>query len=136
MKEIVLNKQYFELKPTGLIINGQPTYEAYELAMDTLRYIEGSIQWWLGDLLNAVEKDYGEMYSQLVDETDYTRGALRNSKWVSGVFELSRRHDNLPFSFHQEVAPLMQDNPEVALALLDTVEAENLESRRVYEIRR
>jgi len=124
MNELALNNQYFELKPTGLIINGQPTFEAYELAMDTLRYIEGSIQWWLGDLLNAVEKDYGEMYSQLVDETDYTRGTLRNSKWVASVFDLSCRHDNLPFSYHQEVATLMKDDLETASELLDMAETE------------
>ena len=133
MNEIVLNKQYFELKPTGLIVNGKPTFENYKLAMGTLRYIEGSIQWWLGDLLNAAEKDYGEMYSQLVDETDYTSGTLRNSKWVSGVFELSSRDDNLTFNHHRVIAPLMVKNREIGLQMLRKVANEKLSVRQTEQ---
>ena len=108
MNEIVLNKQYFELKPTGLIINGQPTFDEWEQAGGVLKYIEGSVHWWLGDWLNYGEQTYGEMYSQALDATDYTEGTLRNDKFMSKAFELSCRHDNLPFSFHQEVVTLMK----------------------------
>jgi len=39
-----------------------------------------------------------------IPDNDFEYGTLRNAKWVATVFELSRRHDNLPFSFHQEKA--------------------------------
>ena len=59
-----------------------------------------------------------------MDSTDYTYEVLRKDKAVAKAFPLLRRRNKLSFSFHQEVAPLMQDNPEIALALLDTAEAE------------
>jgi len=74
--------------------------------------------------LNYGEQAYGEMYSQALDRTDFSYGVLRNDKWIANIFEMSCRHDNLPFSYHQEGAPLMQDNPDIALALLDAAEVD------------
>lgn len=62
------------------------------------------------------------MYSQALDTTDYEYGTLRDDKWMSKTFEMSCRHDNLTFAHHREVAPLMSEEPEEALALLDTAE--------------
>ena len=124
MNEIALNKQFFELKSTGLIVTRKPTFDEWMQAGEVLRYIEGSVHWWLGDWLNYGEQTYGEMYSQALEITDYTKGTLRNDKWISKIFELSCRHDNLPFSYHQEVATLMKDEPEAASELLDTAGTE------------
>ncbi len=60
----------------------------------------------LGDWLNYGERSYGEMYTQAVGATGYENKTLRNAKWVSSVYELSCRHDNLSFTHHQEAASL------------------------------
>jgi len=52
------------------------------------------------------EKEYGEMYSQALDETEYSYGTLRNIAYVARNIELSRRHDNVDFSKYQEIASL------------------------------
>lgn len=122
MNELALNKQYFELKPTGLIINRKPTFDEWMQAGEVLKYIEGSVHWWLGDWLNFGEQTYGDMYSQALDKTDYEYGTLRNDKWVAGAFELSRRRDNLPFTYHQEVLSL--DNIEAQNELLRRADIE------------
>ena len=46
------------------------------------------------------------MYSQALEATEYEEGTLRNDKFISGKFELSRRRENLSHSHHAEVASL------------------------------
>lgn len=75
-------------------------------AGEKLKTFERRILWCLGDWLNYGEKQYGETYSQALDATDYSYQTLRDSAWVSGQIELSRRRDNLSFSHHKEVAAL------------------------------
>ena len=60
----------------------------------------------LGDLLNYGEDAYGEMYTQVLDETDYSYDTLRQAKYISKTFELSDRSENLPWSFYLKTAPL------------------------------
>jgi len=62
------------------------------------------------------------MYEEAIAATGYDYGSLRNQKTVASEFDLSRRRDNLPWSFHAEVSGL----PEVAQErLLNQAEAEN-----------
>ena len=123
-QSIADDSSIFKISRTGLIITGNPTFTEWQNYGNVLRYVEGSIHWALGDWLNYGEQTYGEMYSQALEITDYTKGTLRNSKWVASVFDLSCRHDNLPFSYHQEVATLMKDDLETASELLDMAETE------------
>lgn len=111
-ESVALDKQYFELEPTGLIIAGQPTFDEWAQAGEVLKYIEGSVHWWLGDWLNYGENAYSEMYSQVMDETGYSYQTLRDDKWVAKTFELSRRRDNLSWSHYREVAGLESDKAE------------------------
>ena len=55
-------------------------------------------------------KRYGETYAQAVEVTGYSSQTLRDSKWVSGQVEMSRRRDKLPWSHHREVVAL--DHPD------------------------
>jgi hypothetical protein len=63
------------------------------------------IQWWLGDWAAFGERHYGQL-KEFADLNELDYGALRNLAWVSSKVELSRRRDNLDWSFHQEVAAL------------------------------
>jgi len=95
-----------ELTRTSLALPDDLPFDDWQRLGTTLKDIEKSVQWWIGDWLNFGERRYGETYAQAVDATDYEAGTLRNAKWVASKVEMSRRRDNLSFSHHQEVAPL------------------------------
>src|SRR3989337_2625109 len=78
---------------TGLVITNGATFEECQGVDEKLNKIEGSVQWWRGDLLNFAEQKYGQMYSQFLDEDKKNYGILRNLKWVASRFELLRRRD-------------------------------------------
>ena len=61
------------------------------------------------------------MYTQALDETDYSYQTLRVAKWVAGKIEMLRRRNNIPWSFHKEVASLCPEDQE---RMLDRVEEE------------
>jgi len=113
--EIIQNG--IEYTKVGLTLNDALTYDAWQKIGDQLKYFEGAIQWWIGDWLNFGERRYGEMYTQALDEAQAK--TWRNYKYVSSVFELSRRRDNSTWSHHQEVAAL---EPGEASALLAQAE--------------
>lgn len=73
-----------------------------------------SALWWWGDALAYGERQYGEMYSQALEESDYNYGTLRNAKFVSERIPLSCRHDNLSWTHHAEIATTISDAKERA----------------------
>src|SRR3972149_11324473 len=125
---LALADEQFKFTPTGLAINGEPDFETWETVGKQLRYREGAIHWWIGDWLNYGEQRWGEMYAQAIDEFDFTRGTLRNDKWVAGKILSHVRHDKLTFSHHLEVAPLPSDIQE---RWLDIAEQEGLTPREL-----
>lgn len=111
-KELVVLPPSITASKTGLIFNSYVPFEEWEEIGKNLRLVDGAIHWWIGDWLNYGEKNYGETYAQALDTVDYEEKTLRNDKYISGKFELSRRRDNLSWSHHAEVAalePLEQD---------------------------
>ena len=94
------------LGKTSLELNENITIDQWLKVGETLKTMHQCILFWLGDWLMFGEKNYGEMYSQALDVTEYTYGTLRNAVWVCSKIEKSRRLDNLSFSHHAEVAKL------------------------------
>lgn len=107
---------YVELGDKHLRFREDTPYEVWGAVLKRLKSAEKAIQWWLGDALRFGERKYGEMYSQALEEIDYSYGTLRDVAWVAGRFELSRRRDNLSWSHHREVAAL---DPQEQETLLD-----------------
>jgi len=103
----------------GLELPDNLPYEQWELIGRKLRSVERAIQWLIGDWIRFGESHYGEMYAQALDATEYSYGTLRNQAYVAGRFELSRRHDNLSFTHHQEVAALPPAEADDLLARAD-----------------
>lgn len=104
---------------TGLKISDVTLFEEWLKMGQTLREIDGCVQWWIGDWLNFGEEKYGEKYAQALDETDYEYGSLRNMKWVASKIPYHARRDKLSYSIHQEVAPLDAKDQEKILALAE-----------------
>lgn len=55
----------------------------------------------LGDWLNYGENAYGEMYSQVMDETGFSLQTLTNDKYVASKIEIYRRREILSWSHHE-----------------------------------
>lgn len=108
--------QHFKLAPEGLVVEGLPSFETWLSALERVKYIGRSVQWWLGDLLNYGEQTYGEKYSQALESTDYQYGSLANIAYVAGRIEPARRHVELSFTHHQEVAALPPVDQDELLA--------------------
>ncbi len=113
----------FNFDKTGLVVNGDPTFEEWKKCGEFLKQAEKSVQFWIGDWLNYGEHRWGEMYTQAIEITGQEYKTVRNEKWVSSKIELSRRRDNLSFSHHAEVAQL---EPEEQDYWLDKAEEEGL----------
>lgn len=107
-----LKKAGFELKPTGLVIHGEPIIEDWIEAGIKLKLMNKTVQWWLGDWLNYGERIYGEMYSQALEATDYEYDTLRKFLWVAREIEIGRRHPNLSWSHHRQVVPLESEKQD------------------------
>lgn len=110
-----------EATKTSLTIPEGTSFEEWEAVGGKLRQVYGAAQWWVGDWLNFGERKYGEISSQAL-EVGAVAQTWRTCKWVASRFELSRRHDNLTFSHHREVAAL---DPDEADALLLQAEVSN-----------
>lgn len=96
----------FTLTATGLIPNGEPSYNDWYSCGEWLKRAEKAVGFWIGDWLIYGRGAYGEMYSQAVNMFGYTEETLRNYKYVAEKVELSSRNDNLSFKHHFAVAPL------------------------------
>lgn len=112
----------FTPTPVGLMANGEATIKEWISFGKELKAVGGAIQWLIGDWLNYGETRYGEKYKAAIEATGLDYGTLRNEKWVAQRFELSCRHDNMPFGFHMEVAGVRPE--ELADELLNKAEAE------------
>jgi N6-adenosine-specific RNA methylase IME4 len=73
------------------------------------------------------------MYSQALEVTGLSQETLQNVKWVASRFDSSRRHEELTFGHHQEVASL---TPAQANAILARAAAEQLSTRDVRNLAR
>ncbi len=98
-------------------------FDDWLTAIEKLKEFNGRIMWILGDGLNFGERKYGEVYSQVLDATDYAYQTLRHAAAVAGKIELCRRRHNLSFSHHQEVAYL---EPEEQDRFLEAAEKHSL----------
>lgn len=68
--------------------------------------------WLLGDLMNHVERVYGETVGQVAEATGLSPGTIHNYTSVCAHIPRSRRRASLPFSTHAEVAYLEPDEQE------------------------
>ena len=118
---------------TGLVLASDTTYDEWEGVGKILGQVEGAVHWWIGDWLNFGEAEWGEMYTQALDETGYANGTLRKDKYIAGRFELFRRRNNLPWSHHAEVADMEEEDQEI---LLDKAEKEGWSNQRLRKEKR
>ena len=101
-----------KLTRVGLELPEGLSFDDWSAVGQTLKNVEESRLWWVGDWLNYGEAGYGETYSQAVEVSGYGYGTTANAKWVSGRIEISRRRESLSWAHHYEVAALEPDDAQ------------------------
>lgn len=115
-----------------LIIDESVTQEEWKQLGHGLRQIEGCVQFWIGDWARFGDKKgfagkYTDtkVYDELEEITGLDRGTIQNYKSVAEKVS-SRRHEDLSFGHHMEVAKL---SPEKQEEFLNKASEENLSVR-------
>lgn len=111
------------LTRTGIVFDEGITGEQWHEVLRHLERFDGVSRWGVGDALllqEAKGAEWGSKYDEIVEEFGEKYGSAANAKMVASEFDFSRRRENLPFSWHQEVAPLDQDDQEELLDWAET----------------
>ena len=114
MGELAKIESYCELTKTSLIFKRDITKEEWMDGFNSLKKIEGCIQFWIGDFLTYRNQKWG-MYDDIAEETGYEKKALQNIKYVADKVKSSLRLEDLSFSHHSEVASLTPEKQELFL---------------------
>lgn len=98
---------YFQIGPAGLLVTGNPSFDSFDALGETLRTLDKSLQFAIGDFFREVEDRFGEKSSQILDHTGWSESTLRAYRWTAvKVPQEVRRMDRLTYSHHQAVAKL------------------------------
>lgn len=95
-----------ETTEVSWVAPAEMTYEQWTGVGSTFQQISRSINWWIGDWLNAGEARWGEMAMQAVEETGRGVDSLLKCKAVAMRFNVEARLDALSWSHHRAVAYL------------------------------
>lgn len=96
---------HFQVTPVGLVIQGNPSFDAWSATGQTLQAIAPASQWCLGDWIIDGEMRYGDTYTQALGETSYTKQSLGDMVYVCRRFSIERRRADLSFQHHRKLAP-------------------------------
>lgn len=107
------------------------TYDEWYRVGKTLHAISRAIGWWWGDFLAWGEMAFGESYTQIIEETEYSRETLKKFKAVSTRIPKGRRIPRLSWSHHFSVAYL---EPAIADKILRLADEFSLSVRETKEI--
>ena len=129
------SKAKFELNK--LIIDETITLDEWKSLGQSLRQVEGSVQFWIGDWARFGEKQgftgkyvSPKVYDELEEITGYSRSALKDFRSVATRIDSSCRQDDVSFEHHRFVAQLP---PEQQKEFLQKVSEENLTVKELRE---
>jgi hypothetical protein len=128
VNELTTLDSYCQLNKTSLVFNRDVSQEEWESVFNSLKLVEGCVQFWLGDCLRYREHKWGGMYDYIPGSAEYSKKALENFVWVSNKVDSSLRRENLRFEHHKQVAALP---PERQQYFLDKAVDEKLTVREL-----
>lgn len=98
--------------PVGLQAEGDISRDDWELTGQLLQRVDASIQWLIGDWINAADAiNYGEA-ENFASELGFNVKTIYEYAYVSRKVEISIRMENLSFSHHQLVAAMEPEEQE------------------------
>lgn len=140
--EVTLAQEFFadlpaplagEFTPTAWIAPLDITYDEWYQVGDGLSLAGKAIHWWCGDWILAGEsnKQWGDKYTQAVDETRFSLQTLKNDAWVAERIPPPHRRIELSWTHHYYVASL--ELPEID-AILDKAIRRKWRTRKLYQL--
>jgi hypothetical protein len=96
----------FRLSATGLQPIAAPSFVQYQQLGEYLRFVEGAIQFWIGDWILYGEQRFGEAAAQAAAYTGLKVDTVKQYAWVAERVPPPVRDPDLSFSHHREVADL------------------------------
>lgn len=124
-------RKHCRYSATGLDINENTSFEDWQVVGDFLKFLDGSIQWMVGDWLLFGEKRYGSRYTAAMKATGMAKKTIANSIWVARKIPKERRRPSLSFGHHTRVAALPVKKQE---ALLNRAVKEGLGITALYKL--
>lgn len=98
----------FDFTSTGVRITGKPDITQWKGPLQFALWCQRAGPWWIGDLLNAGEDDFGETFSQMCDGA-ISGDMLNRYAAVARKVPLRNREASLSWSAHAAVARLSPD---------------------------
>lgn len=95
----------FHFRSTGVQIKGKPALDAWQGPLQFAVWCQRAGPWWIGDLINAGEDDFGETFSQLCEGIVSTEMLSRYAS-VARRVPIENRKATLSWSAHAVVARL------------------------------
>jgi len=111
MEQLATLDSYCQLSKTSLVFKRDVTQDEWKHVFNSLKLIEGCVQFWIGDCLKYREQKWG-MYDDVAKESGYNVDTLKDYKYVADKVKESLRNDNLEFAHHKAVAPLPPEKQE------------------------
>lgn len=124
-------RKHCHYSATGLDIDEDTSFQDWQVIGDFLKFLDGSIQWIIGDWVAFGEKRYGDQYTAAMQATGMAYKTVANALWVAKRIPKERRRPSLTFSHHMRVAALPMRKQE---ALLNRAVKEGLGVTAVYKL--
>lgn len=135
MEIIKFEKAKFERNK--LTIDETISIEEWKSLGQSLKQVEGSVQFWIGDWARYGDKKGftgkyvdGKVYNELEEITGLDKGTLQNYKSVAERVDSSLRNEELSFNHHLEVAKLPEEKQK---EFLQKASEEKLSVRELRE---
>lgn len=104
----------FELTSCSAKISGRPDLEEWQGPLLFAIWAQRASPWWIGDMLNAGDAQFGEAFSQ-VCQGAVSAEMLQRYESVARRVPARNRRPNLSWSAHAAVARLPHDRQRVML---------------------
>ncbi|REJ69364.1 MAG: hypothetical protein DWQ31_04685 [Planctomycetota bacterium] len=123
----------FRFLPSAVQIEGKPPIEDWAGPLQFALWCQRASPWWIGDMLNAGDAHFGEMFSQ-VCEGHVSAEMLQRYESVARRVPPENRRADLSWSAHAAVARLPHEEQRRMLAKADAAGWNSTELQR--EVRR
>jgi len=98
----------FRFTPTGVVVSGRPDIEQWTGPLQFAIWCQRASPWWIGDMLNAGDRHFGELFSQAC-VGEVSADMLQRYESVARRVPKRNRRASLSWSAHAAVARLPHD---------------------------
>lgn len=118
-REVTLGAPGVKATPRNLEIPAGLPYNEYLAVGPNLVQLFTAVRWWLGDWLAYGLKTYGPHVKEVQEWRQGEQQLTMDAVWVSNAVAPERRHPELPWVAHREVAELEDDKQSEWLAKME-----------------